>query len=307
MATKTSTDTSTKTTQNGQESALLGYGFVLLAALSWGLLGPLSRFAFAEHADATEVAFWRAAIAAIFFIFHALYKREYWIAPKDALTFSLFGFLGVSLFFTAFMLAVREVGASVAAILLYSAPVWVTLYARFLFHEKISRIRIFSLAAAVCGTTLVCLAGGGIIAGGNVFLGILWGIISGFSYSTHFILGKKFLGRYSSVSIYAWCLPTGALGILPFVTFSPHSARVWIVMTLLAVLCTWFSYLCYCAGLKRLPVSRAAIVCNFEPVAAAVLAFWWWDERIAPLGLLGAALVIGAMFLVIFEKDNDNA
>jgi drug/metabolite transporter (DMT)-like permease len=68
-------------------------------------------------------------------------------------------------------------------------------------------------------------------------------------------------------------------------------------------LCTWLAYLAYCAGLKRLAASRAAIVANLEPVAAAVLAYWWWNEILPPVGLAGSALVLSGVFVVVREKN----
>jgi drug/metabolite transporter (DMT)-like permease len=44
-------------------------------------------------------------------------------------------------------------------------------------------------------------------------------------------------------------------------------------------------------------------VANLEPVAAAVLAYWWWNEILPPVGLAGSALVLSGVFVVVREKN----
>ena len=46
---------------------------------------------------------------------------------------------------------------------------------------------------------------------------------------------------------------------------------------------------------QRLPPSRAATVATLEPVVALGVAYAVWGERLRPLGLIGAALVIGGI------------
>ena len=55
---------------DSRQSRIVGYLMVLLAALSFSLIGPISRYPMANGVSPLETAFWRAAFGGIFFIVH---------------------------------------------------------------------------------------------------------------------------------------------------------------------------------------------------------------------------------------------
>lgn len=66
----------------------------------------------------------------------------------------------------------------------------------------------------------------------------------------------------------------------------------WAAVLFLTVCSTYLAYLAYSAGLRRLEATRAAVVATMEPVVAAVVSYLVWGERLGPLGVLGAALIL---------------
>ena len=275
----------------------LGYIQITAAACLWGLLGPISKYGLAEGLTPYELSFWRAALGAFFFILHAAKHKTLVIKQKDIPVFLLFGILGVALFFVSYQTAVEYAGAAVSAILLYTAPIWVALFSRILFKEHISLPKGIALSIALFGTILVCV--GDFSSGFALPLaGIFFGLLSGVMYSLHYIFGKTFLKNYEASTLYAWCLPTGAIALLPWVEFKAYSAVSIAVVVAIGFLSTYLAYYCYCAGLRRLEATRAAIIANIEPVVAAGLAFLWWNEQLTPTAYFGGALVICAVFII---------
>src|SRR5688572_9249773 len=101
---------------------------VLVAAVLWGLLGPASYLALRDGVAPLEIAFWRAALGALLFGAHALAgggRAAFRPARADLPALVAFGVVGVSVFYGAYQLAVREGGAALASVLLYTAPAWV--------------------------------------------------------------------------------------------------------------------------------------------------------------------------------------
>ncbi|UZP68840.1 DMT family transporter [Desulfovibrio mangrovi] len=282
---------------------LAGYAFVLLAAAMWALLGPVAKFGLAAGMEPLELAFWRAAMGSLLFGIHARRTNMVRVRGKDVPVFLIFGLVGVALFFGSYQLAVQGAGAALASILLYTAPAWVAVLSFIFFHEPLTRLKTLALALAMCGAGLVCLSGG---IGNTVSMaGILFGLLSGFTYSLHYIFGKAYLRSYSSVSLYMWSLPAGAVALLPWVRFTAVSATGVIVIFVLGVVCTYGAYYAYCEGLKRLEATRVAVIANAEPVLAALLALWWWDELLSPSGYMGGALVLVAVILIVFDKSGN--
>ncbi|SIO32153.1 DMT family transporter [Halodesulfovibrio marinisediminis] len=270
---------------------------IIAAATLWGLLGPISKYGLQEGVTPHELAFWRASLGAVFFILHSAKHKTLAVKPADIPIFLLFGVLGISLFFGSYQIAIKHAGAAVSAILLYTAPIWVAIFARILFKEELSPTKLIALGIALTGTGLVCFSG----QSEDVSLpltGIFFGLLSGFTYSLHYIFGKTFLKNYQPATLYAWCLPAGALCLLPWVTFTAYSPIKLAVVIALAFLCTYLAYYAYCASLRRLEATQAAIIANIEPVIAAGLAVLWWNEKLTASAYIGGALVISAVIII---------
>lgn len=276
----------------------MGYFYVVCAAVLWGLLGPATRFALRDGIDPLEIAFWRAAIAAVVFGAHAAVLRRVTVERRDLPAVLAFGVVGIALFFASYMYAVRLGGASLAAVLLYTAPVWVALLAWLLGWETLGGRKILALAL-----TLVGVAGLARAAGGEVRVGagaIFWGLVSGWAYATHYVFGKRYFPRYPTPTLFLYALPVGAAGLLPFFRFHPDkSAATWAVFVFVAVVPTYGSYLLYSAGLRRIEATRAATVATTEPVVAAIAAYLLWGEQLGAAGYLFAAVVLAGVLLVV--------
>ena len=282
--------------------ALRGYLFIFAAALLWGNIGPFSRLAFSQGVGPMEVAFWRAVMAWVLFGTHAALRREVRLERCDILHLVVFAFLGVSVFYGSYQVAVNRGGAALAAVLLYTGPAWVTLLARLVFKEALTPIKLLAL-----GLTLAGVLGVSAGAGDSVFdkgldpVAIGAGLTAGFCYSLYYIYGKHFSNRYSSPTLFFYMLPIGAMSLYPLVDFVPKTATAWMAMAALAFFCTYGAYYCYYQGLKYLEASRAAITATLEPVVAAVVAYFWWGEYFTPLGYAGSALILAAVVLVVWD------
>lgn len=280
----------------------LGYAYVLAAATQWGMIGPFARLAFDQGLTPLEVAFWRAGLGAVLFAAHALIIGQYRVQPRDMPVIVLFGLVCVGLFYGAYQKTVDLGGASMAAVLLYTAPAWVAMLAWLFLGEQLGRVKLFALAMTLAGVFGVSLGPEGLAAlrqGSWNLAAVGFGLLSGFTYALYYLFGKCYLGRYSAATLMLFALPIGALALLPWVDFQPKTLTAWVALCGLGVVTTYGAFLAYCAGLRRLEATRASVVATFEPVVAASVAYVWWDERMGWLGLLGAGLIIGAVMVMV--------
>lgn len=269
---------------------------VLAAACLWGTIGIFSKVI--QHAGLLplEVAFWRALLGGGCFALSTYLCRAPLPRGRDLLLTALFGLSGVSLFYGSYQLAVRSGGASLAAVLLYTAPVFVALGSWLLWREALGRREVAGLLLTVVGIALISFSGG---SGVQVTpLSLAWGLTAGLTYSLYFLYGRAFFSRYQPQALYAVALPVGALALLPFVQFGHKTALVWGNLGVVAVACTYLAYGLYSKGLQGLNPTRASVIASLEPVVAALLAAWLFGEHLSALSLLGAALVIGAALLL---------
>jgi drug/metabolite transporter, DME family len=281
-----------------------GYLYIATAAALWGMIGPFARFAFSQGVSPMEVAFWRAALAWLFFGTHAVVIAEVRLKFRDFPALLFFALTGVTIFYGSYQVAVKNGGAALASVLLYTAPAWVVIMARIFFKEALTPVKLVCLTLTLAGVTCVSMGAGG---NGNGFASsvntaaLMSGITAGFCYSLYYIFGKHFSDRYSSPNLFFYMLPIGALTLLPWVEFVYKSPAAWAALAAIAFFSTYGAYYCYYIGLKHLEASRASITATLEPVVAAAVAYLWWGEVFALIGYIGALLILSAVLLMVWD------
>ena len=118
---------------------MLGFFYAALAAALWSLITPFSRLLFELHTSPLETAFWRSLFGGICFVIYSLIKGCLKVPFRDGLRMLFFGGLLGALMFGAFQLSIEMSGGATAVVLLYTAPAWVAVLSRVLFHDAISR------------------------------------------------------------------------------------------------------------------------------------------------------------------------
>lgn len=284
---------------------LIGYIMIFVAALMFSLIGPISIFALNEGVTPLETAFWRALFGGMAFCVHGALIGAWRITGRQRAVLSLFGIPGVGLLFFCYLYGVHNAGAAMTSVLNNTAPIWVAIWAWLFLREMLTGSKIASILLAVIGAGVISASGGGLATGATP-LGIIAAAASGFLFSLHSLIAKKFLTEnVSPVSIYMHILPMGALCLLPFVEFMPDKSWVaWASLLGTGFLCNWVPYLCFCGALRRLPATRVSVLeTASEPFLSVLFAFLWWGEAFTTLGWLGTFLVMGAVVMVILSKD----
>ncbi len=279
-----------------------GYLCIVLAAVMWGMIGPFARIAFQEGVAPMEVAFWRAALAWVFFAAHAVFHGQVRFRGEDLPALGAFGLTAVALFYGLYQLAISRGGVALASVLLYTSPAWVAVISRIVFKEAMTPAKMTALCLTSLGVAGVSLGTGeaGLGAGVKVSVGaVLIGLAAGFCFALFYVFGKHFSGRYTSPNLFLYAMPLGVLGLYPFVEFTPKSPTAWAAMAMLGFICTYCAYYFYYLGQRYLEATRAAITATLEPVVAAIVAFVVWGEYFTFLGYAGSFLILGSVVLII--------
>ena len=212
------------------------------------------------------------------------------------------GLLG-ALMFGAFQLSIEMSGGATAVVLLYTAPAWVAVLSRVLFHEAISRTKLLAIAIALAGVVLVSLSGGS-HSGVFSWAGILCGLASGFGYAAYFPFTFYFVQKYKAQTIYSYAFLGSALVLLPFIfpLDLGKSAEVWGLLGLMSVSTNFLAYIFLALSLKCITQVQSAVVGNIEPVLGTLWVWLFFDENFRAIGWGGCALIMGAVFLLTLEK-----
>jgi drug/metabolite transporter, DME family len=287
---------------DNRREVLRGYTFIILAAFCWGGIGPVSKYAFAQGMTPLEVAFWRALFGWIVFGTHAVWTRQTRVKRQDLPWVLSFGLWGVSLFYGSYLLAIEGGGAALAAVLLYTAPLWVVVLARIFLGESLTRLKLLCVMLGTSGVALVAFGQGAHHLGGASTRSVAWGLLAGLLYGVYYVFGKKYLRSYATPTLFLYALPVGALGLAPFITISFPEPKTLLAVVFLALVSTFAAYSLNYAGLRRLESSRAATVATIEPVIAGAAAWVWWGETFTALGYVGSGMILLGVVLLMMSS-----
>ncbi|MCY1548654.1 carboxylate/amino acid/amine transporter [compost metagenome] len=118
------------------------------------------------------------------------------------------------------------------------------------------------------------------------------------------VLGNaRMPARVPAVTASAWGMSAAALCMLGVAVANgitwPEGAAQWTGAIYTGVATTSVAYLAFAWGTRRLPPTAAVVGTLVEPLVAAWLAALWLAQPMAPRQWLGAALLAGAMLLLV--------
>ena len=282
-------------------SALL----VLTAGCLWGFMGLLVRSTDSLGLGSMETCFLRALVtAAVMLILLLLFDRPALkVRLKDLWCFAGTGIVSMSFFNYCYFKTIMLTSLSVAAVLLYTAPVFVVLLSAPLFGEKLSRRKLLAALAAFLGCAFVSGIVGG--AGRLSVSGILFGLGSGIGYALYSIFGRYALERgYGSVTISFY---TFVFALVPSSLLADTGSALaaltgdlgqFAFLSLLILMVTLAPYLLYTKGLRGLENGTASILASVEPVVATLLGLVLYSEKLGFWNMLGIALVLLSILLI---------
>lgn len=221
---------------------------------------------------------------------------------RDSWCFIGTGLVSIVFFSYCYFWNVEVSSAAVAAILMYTSPIFVTLLSVIFFKEKITKAKLVALVLAIIGCALVSGIAGGI--GSTTPLGIALGLGSGIGYALYSIFGRFALDKgYSPFMVTAMTFTFACVGVLPFIDIARLATRLvnepkYILLALLMGLigsCTPFAL--YTVGLRYMEASKAAILATLEPIVTALVGTFLYKEPIDLFIITGIAMVLVAGIL----------
>ena len=284
-----------------------GIIFILVAGILWGTIGIFVRSLNALGLEAMQLVFIRALITAVVLLVGVLiYDRKLLkIKLRDLWCFIGTAILSILFFYYFYFVTIEKASLAVAAVLLYTAPIFVMLMSLVLFKEKLTGKKITACAVAFAGCALVA---GIFDGGGNVLspAALLTGLLSGFGYALYSIFSRFALNKgYSSVTITVYTFVIALLCLLPFADYDVIGAAIaakpdTVVFASLglSIFVTVIPYLLYTAGLSTVNSSKASIMASVEPVMACVVSVAVFHESMSFFGAVGIVLVIAAIILL---------
>ena len=286
---------------------------VLLAGILWGTMGLFVRSLSVGYGlSSMQIVFARLLEGAVlYWIVIGLFRRaDARISGRDFLWAAAMGIFSLLLFAFCYFQAITRINLSVAAVLLYTSPIWIMLMSALFFKEPLTLQKILVLLLAFAGCVLV--SG---LSGESVSLsGVVFGLLSGIGYGAYSIFGTVLLRRNRSLTVTAYAFTVAAVGaaflcepgaMLHTVAVHSGDFALWMTLLLMGVVTAFIPYLAYTKGLEMVGATRASILATVEPMMATLLGVLVYHERLSLWSALGIGCILTAIILksTIREKE----
>ncbi|WP_077624469.1 DMT family transporter [Sediminibacillus massiliensis] len=282
----------------------LAYIYIISGASLWGIIGIFATYLYQFGFTPIQVVAIRTTTAALALFLYLLATNPALLRIKaaDSKYFVGTGIISIVFFNWCMFSTIQETSVSIAAILLYTAPAFVTILSRIIFKEKLTARKLAALAITFAGCTLVV----GIFPDPNgsiSFYGLLLGIGSGLFYGLYSIFGKFALQKYHSMTVIVYTFLFAAVAIVPFsglwhAGISFANSQIWFHISGLGLMSTVFAFALYTRGLQAMESSKASILATVEPVTATILSFIVFKELLSIWQYIGIIMVVTAVILV---------
>ncbi len=294
-------------------SGALGAGLVVLAAVSFGTLGPVTRFADDAGVGSLAIVAWRAAIGATAMI--ALLVTLRGIAGRRPVGLRSIGsrdrrFMGAAsmanlVLNLAMFIAFVRIEIGLALLVFYSYPAFVAVASVLRFGERLDSVRWAALGLSMVGLVLTLTGSGGV--GAIDGLGIGLAFLAALAQAFYVLAARHGFARIPPLESAALTMGGAALGYLLIAVVTGQLAGLASPLAssdaLWPVLVAGFvgaaiPTLCFITGIRLLGAPRAAILATLEPVVGVALAAWLLNEQPRTLQLVGGALILVAAVLL---------
>lgn len=273
-------------------------------ALAIGISALSLSAMFVRWADApgTVTGFYRLLISTMFLtpLFIRQQKR---LEPIDRryLLFPLLAGIFTAFDFAFWNSSLKYTTAANATLLGNTAPLWVALFALFIFREKLRGIFWFGLVIALAGAALVM--GSDFLTHPTLGIGDLMASTAAIFYASYQLITQR--GRkYIDPLRYTWMVGVSAtigMLIMNLVLGNQlvnYPVQTWVIFFATAIVSQMIGYLAISYALGHLPASIVSPTLIGQPILTAILAIPMLGEIPNTIQWIGGAIALAGIYIV---------
>ncbi|PKO22420.1 MAG: hypothetical protein CVU38_09590 [Chloroflexi bacterium HGW-Chloroflexi-1] len=272
--------------------------------LIWGINFSVVKLALRDFSPLAFNAVRFGLATAVMVAILVLRGESFRLARRDLLPIVFLGLSGHTLYQLVFIFGLAETIPANSALLMATSPIFVAIYGRVLGIERTNRLMWAGIALSFAGILLVIGGDGELSLGGGTLRGDLLILAAAMLWAAYTTASMPLLTRYSPVKVTALSM---VVGTIPFVVISTpallrqdwHATTVggWGGLLYSAVFAVVVGYVIWYTSVQRVGNARTAVYSNLIPVVAGVIGWLALGDRLTPLQLVGAAVVLAGIML----------
>ncbi len=270
-----------------------------LFAAGGNAVKALFRLGYSPLALAQLRIWW--AFAWLFVILLAVRPALLRVNRRELPALTVFGTIGLAGVQLSYYLTIARINIAIALLVQYLGLVAVTAFERY--HRR------QAVRAQVWGALAMVLAGAFFAVGAyqpallRVNLpGVMLGLVAAGFFAFYVLRASTLARRLNAWTLLLYGFGAGSLLWAAFDVVSgtalPADWRIWVVMGLVGLIGTLLAHGLFVWALRTIRPSSAGIVAAAEPVFAGLIAFLVLGDRLEPLQVFGAAVIVAGIIVV---------
>ena len=289
---------------------LAGLLIAATAAILFSFKAILAKLMYLAGADAVVVMSLRMLFAgpvfiamAGFYIWRARVSASAVVrlTPSERWQVLLLGFLGYYLSSLLDFLGLQFVSASLERLILFLTPTLVALIGWFAYAKPILKTQWQGLVLSYLGVAFV-FAEQLHFNGRHVALGGALIFMAALSYAGYLILSGQLVKKLGSLRLVAYAMSvSSACMLIHFLAFESiqtldQSSRILQLSVLNAIFCTVLPVFLTMEAIRRIGAAQTSQLSMLGPVSLLFLGYWFLQEPITLLQLIGTAVVLAGVY-----------
>jgi drug/metabolite transporter (DMT)-like permease len=223
------------------------------------------------------------------------------VGRRELPALAIFGGIGLAGVQLSYYLTIARINIAVALLVEYLGLVVVTAFERYHRRQAVGTRIWGALALVLVGAFFAVGAYRPSLFSVNL-PGVMLGLVSAGFFAFYLLRASTLAQRLDTWTMLLFGFGAGSLLWAGFDivtgTAPPADWRMWAVMALLGLVGTLLPHGLFLMALRTIRPSSAGIVATAEPVFAGVIAYLAFGDRLEPLQLLGAAIIIAGIVIV---------
>ena len=296
-----------------------GIAFALAGTLAFAFRPVLVKLAYVDTAgsqpiSATTLLFLRMTLSLPFFLAMAWWQRGAApISRRDWAGLVALGLLGYYLASLLDFLGLQYVPAGIGRLIMFLYPTLVVVLSALFLARPPARRELVALAATYAGIALVVSSQLHVETQDRLFLfGAALVFAAAMCYAIYLVTGSRLVQRVGTMRFTAYTMIVSTVpAVAQFALLESPAAlalpeAVWGYAVLLATICTVLPVVLVAEALKRIGANHFALIGALGPVTTVLADFALLEGSLAPLQVLGGALVIGGVLLVSLKPKGSS-
>ena len=253
--------------------------------------------------DPIMTAFYRIFISLPFFLFFSSFNIiEKVKFPKFNNSYVIFLVSGI--FFALDLIcwhwSIKLTTVSKATFLSNLAPIVVIIFSLIFLKERFSKF--FYLAALLSMVGMLMLLGESFKFNKSQFIGDLLGVLTAIWYGSYIVTISQLRKKYNSTSImFLSGIVTAIILLIVSILFEqsliPQSLITITIIFLLGFICQFMGQSFITYSLAYLSASLSSLCLLIQPIAATVLAYFFFQEKLTTIQFVGSALILIGIYI----------